>query len=509
VLGDIRVIATFTAPDGTVFAGSSSAVPPVPSGTTTVGTITLQRFAVTVLAAGGLSVPSSNLYVDTAEVFNPSTGTWTATQNKIPNVPPAAAAGLCGPNLTVLGSGQALLAGGGCSDAGLTTNAASLYEPLSNQWTPTQGMNFGRDQFGMVTLSSTGGALAFAGCSGGCLGPNKLGQGFFQVGPSAETFDLLTNTWKTVGSLTTARGNFSFGNLLQPAVSLLDGRVLACNGSNGVSFQYTTCEIYDPVANRWTVTGSIGDGGRHQFGLLLNGRVVAVKNDGLGALLFDATLGQWQTTGSLISRQVSGVLVVLNSGQVLVTGGTDLSGSLSVNTAQIFDPTTSTWRATAPMSTARSGHIGALLPDGRVLIAGGTTTGGAILSSSEIFDPRTETWSPTGAMTQGRAYANSVLVPLTGPPQLTPVSCSQEPSLRSLDGSVATAVQFINAAPQARKVYWLDYNGSRVLYNTLTAGTSYVQGTYLTHPWVITDAADQCLGIYLPQRGFARATINQ
>ena len=408
-LGDIRVTARFIAPDGTVFTGASAAVPPVPSGTTDVGTITVQQFSGKVLVAGGLVQP--DFYADTAEVFDPLTGTWSPTQNRIPNAPPAAAAGLCAPNMALLGNGQALLAGGGCSDFGLTTNAASLYDPASNQWTATRGMSFGRDQFGMVALN-TGNALAFAGCSGGCLGPNILGQGFFQVGPSAEVYDFQTSTWRTVASLNTARGNFSSSNLLQPATTLADGRVLACNGSNGVSFSYATCEIYDPVANQWRSAGPLGEGGRHVFAVLQNGRVLTVKSDGLSAILFDPTTGQWQPTGSLLVRQPSASLTLLSNGEVLAAGGTD--GTNYLNTAQIYNPTTGTWRATAPMQTARAWHVAIPLPDGRVLIAGGQTTGGVILPSAEIFDPATRSWSPTGSMSQGRAFGNAVFIPVTG-----------------------------------------------------------------------------------------------
>src|SRR5437762_13856600 len=116
--------------------------------------------------------------------------------------------------MTVLGNGSALFAGGGCSDHSVTTNAASLYDPIGNQWTSAAPMNFGRDQFGMVTLS-TGDVLAFAGCAGACSGPNALGQLFTQVGPSAEFYDPSSNSWTVVANLNTARGNFGIGNFHQ------------------------------------------------------------------------------------------------------------------------------------------------------------------------------------------------------------------------------------------------------------------------------------------------------
>jgi hypothetical protein len=52
----------------------------------------------------------------------------------------------------------------------------------------------------------------------------------------------------------------------------------------------------------------------------------------------------------------------------------------------------------------------------------------------------------------------------------------------------------------AFQVFGLDYNGNRVLYAPLSPGQSFVQQTFLTHPWVIADTspAAVCQEIYLP-----------
>jgi len=56
-----------------------------------------------------------------------------------------------------------------------------------------------RDQFGMVPLSG-GNALAFAGCAGGCLGPNILGQGS-QVSDPLRKFTVFRPTVDNSGHL--------------------------------------------------------------------------------------------------------------------------------------------------------------------------------------------------------------------------------------------------------------------------------------------------------------------
>ena len=363
-----------------------------------------------ILVAGG-SPSLQGPYTSTAELFDPATNTWSFTTNTIPNAPPASVDGLCFPNMALLGNGQVLLAGGGCTDAGFTTNASSLYDPATNQWTATgtstpNFMNFGRDQFGMVTLNG-GMALAFAGCAGGCSGPNILGQYIYAVGLSAEVYDYSTNQWTTVASLTQIRGNLASSNLNQGAVVLQDGRVLTCDGTDGFVTPRTTCEIYDPGANTWSQTGAIGETGTHQLVLLSNGNVLTVMNNGISASLFDPVAGTWSVTGPLTSAQIGGQLVRLSDGRVLDCGGTD-GQSVSINNVQIYDPSSGQWSVTGPMTTGRFYHLAVLLSDGRVLVAGGEDPNNAILASAEIFDPSVGTWSTTGPMGLQRTQANAL-----------------------------------------------------------------------------------------------------
>jgi hypothetical protein len=86
-------------------------------------------------------------------------------------------------------------------------------------------------------------------------------------------------------------------------------------------------------------------------------------------------------------------------------------------------------------------------------------------------------------------------------------SCTMEHRLRSLQGAVSTKIRFINRTAHAVHVYWLNYQGKRVLYQTLGPGQSYVQQTYLTHLWVVTTVNGRCRAIYRPTRAAASAVI--
>jgi len=89
--------------------------------------------------------------------------------------------------------------------------------------------------------------------------------------------------------------------------------------------------------------------------------------------------------------------------------------------------------------------------------------------------------------------------------------CSQESSLRSLNAEVSTVIRFTNTTSQSVVIHWLNYQGERDptdnQIHTLKAGESTFVGTFLTHPFLITDASGKCLGIYQPIREPSSAVI--
>jgi hypothetical protein len=105
---------------------------------------------------------------------------------------------------------------------------------------------------------------------------------------------------------------------------------------------------------------------------------------------------------------------------------------------------------------------------------------------------------------QGRSEKSSSDSPRQNPAAVTTpnppgaLSCDQEKILRSLGSMAATSITFVNRTAQTRLVYWLDFAGNRVLYATLQSGRTVGLRTYITHPWVVTDATNNCIAIYMP-----------
>ena len=146
----------------------------------------------------------------------------------------------------------------------------------------------------------------------------------------------------------------------------------------------------------------------HTATLLANGEVLVAGGDNssfqgsplASAEIFNASTGAWTLTGSMTTARENHQAVLLQSGEVLVAGGSNLSGTLA--SAELFNPTTGTWTATGSMHTARSFFSLTLLPDGEVLAVQGT--------SAELFNPATGTWTVTGSPTSAVGGQNAALL---------------------------------------------------------------------------------------------------
>lgn len=84
--------------------------------------------------------------------------------------------------------------------------------------------------------------------------------------------------------------------------------------------------------------------------------------------------------------------------------------------------------------------------------------------------------------------------------------------LQSSNGTTHATIKFVNQSHGAVDIYWINYEGHRVLYVAgLAAGSSCTIATFLTHPWLVvasdtggTTASDT--GIRLA--GFEALTAN-
>jgi len=340
---------------------SASPVAPVPASWTAIEAATGQT--ATALLDGRVLLAGGGNDLASAELYDPSTGSWTAT-GKMSEARSTYTA-------TLLPNGKVLVAGGnsGAVGDGPTPGLASaeLYDPGTGTWSPTGSMGEPRCS-PTATLLGTGKVLVAGGNN--CVGYDALA--------TAELYDPGSGTWSPAADMVEVRSGHT-------ATLLLTGIVLVAGSGRDPA----SAELYDPSSDTWTATGAMVEGRiYHTATRLLDGRVlVAGSMNGTGssasAELFDPSTGQWTATGAMQGGRIYHTATLLPSGKVLVVGGTDsvIDGGQASASAELYDPDTRAWTATAAMIEA-GGHTATLLADGTVLV-----TGGIDVAFAELYDP--------------------------------------------------------------------------------------------------------------------------
>lgn len=178
-----------------------------------------------VLVVGGRDFASGAdraTVLSSAELFDPTTGTWTATGDL--------AVARTGHTATMLKDGEVLVAGGvrGVDPGGFLASA-ELYDPSTGRWSATGSMTSVRVN-ASATLLLDGRVLIAGGTD-----PDLI-----DVVASAELYDPSTGTWSPTVSLGTGRAGHT-------AVLLGDGHVLVVGGERGSPTDaLASAELYDP-----------------------------------------------------------------------------------------------------------------------------------------------------------------------------------------------------------------------------------------------------------------------
>jgi N-acetylneuraminic acid mutarotase len=220
------------------------------------------------LVAGGMTTnptdPNLDVYLDSAEVYDPSRRLWSGKKT-------FGGAGRNGGAAVTLGDGRVLYAGGVDGGSGEFFRDAYAFEPVFGKWSQFRIMGTKRTGFTLSSLPG-GRALAAGGGNGGA------------VLNSAEYYDGVASWQPTLPMITP--------HVYHRATTLPSGKVLVAGGLADTGFPITT-ELYDPASNAWTLAGAMGTTRvAHTQTLLSDGRVLAAGgyNGGTSAELW------WPTT---------------------------------------------------------------------------------------------------------------------------------------------------------------------------------------------------------------------
>lgn len=381
-----------------------------------------------------------------AELYDPTTGTWRKTGGM--------AVGRESFTATLLGDGNVLAAGGfhSCDDSFCTDVAsAEVYDPATGQWSPTRHLLAAREQATATLLP--GGAVLVAG--GLRLDPNggrstelteaelydpssgRWSRTASMAEPHAGgTATELTNGWVLVtGGATAASEIFEphIDSWVSPdamstvrtdgtATLLADGHVLVTGGGDRAGQPQATAEVFlagkGPLV---TFTPAALSFGGQQVGSRSSAASFAVTNSGSGPLkvtgvaLSGAHPGDYRASTTCAGSSVP-PLGTCTVSVIFAPSGTGLrSARLAVYDNAPHSPQAAgisgygagpnVWVPTGSMSGGRDESTATRLTDGDVLVAGGEDGPLHAIGTAELYDPATKVFTPTGSLNVSRAYA--------------------------------------------------------------------------------------------------------
>lgn len=295
---------------------------------------------------------------------------------------------------------------------------AMIWDPATNTWTATTFLERPRSDFAIVALAD-GRALVIGGTNAGSGGSSWTDPAMRSYS-SAYAFDPDTETWSKVGLMEAAR-------TAPGAIVLSDGRVLVAGG------YFHTGPLEDwglwPAEPEQppVILAAYRPGATTRPSASLPPREdVDVAPYGLGLAtveIFDPVTNRWSSTGSLRYARVGPQMAILADGRVLVVGSRDYEGDIlrihpdAYVTAEIYDPATGRFTLAGrlpPIDHAAIRELGVTLPDdegapGQIGLLVAQPDGGAVLMDNDRswkhqadvtrtfrFDLRTRSWTQIG-----------------------------------------------------------------------------------------------------------------
>ena len=287
---------------------------------------------------------------------------------------------------TLLQDGRVLIAGGSSSLEGPDASAsAELYDPVTGSFARTGEMTVGRRGHNAVLLPD-GRVLIVAGAVG-------------DVRHTAELYDPYAGTFTAIGatlysSFTVTATLLANGTVLITHGSYSDRRAEVFDPSTG-TFTATGDRVYPRFGYPVTLLRN-GDA-------LIAGGVDDGDNPSLSVELYHPDSGIFTATGNMRFMRVGHTATLLPDGTVLIAGGNGSPDRCSgccgcvetLTSAEVYDPVTGAFTLTGSMAMRRSGHRATLLNTGDVLITGGATHSGYYVTGAELYRPSSvETPSP-------------------------------------------------------------------------------------------------------------------
>ncbi len=252
---------------------------------------------------------------------------------------------------------------GGYEPGANSTATVQVYNPTTDTWT------FAHDLPYPVNHNA-------AAVAGGKLYSFGAGAG--------ETFvyDPNSDSWS-------GRASSHYVHSFTAAVGVIDDKIYVAGGTGTPSQR--ELEVYDPIANTWTIKAPMSVHRNHTAGGVIDGKFYVVGGrimDSTNALeMYDPQTNTWSTRAPMPTPR-SGIAAAVVNNELWVFGGEDVPELALHAEVEVYNPVSNSWRQEPDMTLARHG-IWASVIGNKIYIPGGGAGASAIspTRTNQIFTP--------------------------------------------------------------------------------------------------------------------------
>jgi len=242
-----------------------------------------------------------NGFLNTVEVYDPSSNSWGAAASMPTARNSLAAVALNGKIYAIGGYGNGFL------------NTVEVYDPSSNSWTGVASMPTARNALAAVVLN--GMIYAIGG----------YGTGYLNT---VEVYNPSSDSWSAAASMPTARNSL--------AAVALNGKIYAIGGYD--NDYLSTVEVFDPISKSWSAAASMPAARSGLAADAPNGKIYAIGGSSYGVKLntigvYDPSSNSWGAAASMPTARASLGAADVN-GSIFAVGGSDSTNSYLTATEQ-------------------------------------------------------------------------------------------------------------------------------------------------------------------------------
>jgi N-acetylneuraminic acid mutarotase len=239
-----------------------------------------------------------------------------------------------------------------------STTSVQVYNPATDTWALAHSLPH------VVNHNS-------AAVAGGKLYSFGAGGGVF-------VYNSNNNSWGTVASSHYVHSDTA-------AVGVIDNKIYVAGGTGTPSQR--ELEVYDPVANRWTIKAPMSVPRNHTAGGVIDGKFYVVggragANSKTALEVYNPQTNTWSTRAMMPTAR-SGIAAAVVNDELWVFGGEE-QGDLHAE-VEVYNPVSNIWRRLPNMPLPRHGSWASVIGNKIYIPGGGARAGLAPTRTNQVF----------------------------------------------------------------------------------------------------------------------------